>query len=489
MTMTISSYAAELANMVSGSTGLDQNVILAHWNAEEGVGSVNWPSNNPAGIRPGNSAVDQLSVGVNDAGFDIFPTPAAGAQAYATLINTDSNYPGIRAAAKTGNPIDQLNAIVQSPWDTGHYGGDGSRLFNSYTAVTGQDVSYAADPYGSGNTYAPDQANQNAINNQISFPPSNYSIVANSQKYGNILYGRRYRILVSNRSGIALDVSDLHCIFNIQKVINQQPPFCTVVIYNLNPTTENFIIAEGDRVIVEAGYEGSQYGVIFDGDIIQPIRDKADNVTYRLTLYALDADRQLNQAFANFTVNKGQSARSMVDHLTTKADIPTPVGYISDKISTAGLPRGKAVFGLTRDYLRQIAHMNNTAFYAENGAVNIVHAEDLPQGEIVDLTPSSGLVGEPAQQDLGVSFRCLLNPSISINTLVHIDNSLIQAQVFQFGDTTHPPRNLDSAGIYRVCGVTHSGDTRDQTWYTDCVSVSQLGGLPGMISTTTANPW
>ncbi|SFU71247.1 phage protein [Alicyclobacillus macrosporangiidus] len=494
MAVTISAYVAELAQMVSQATGLDQNVVLAHWNAEEGVGSANWPNNNPAGIRPGNSAVDKLAVGVNSYGFDIFPSPAAGAQAYATLINTDVNYAGVRTAAKTGNPIAQLQAIVQSPWDEGHYGGDGHLLYQSYTAITGKNVTITADSYGSNYTYPAMQDDQTAINNQISFPPTNYSVVANSQRTGDILYGRRYRIIVSNKSGIALDVSDLHVSFDVVKTINQQPNYSTVVIYNLNPTTENFIILEGDHITIEAGYVGSQYGVIFDGDIILPIRDKADNVTYRLTLYALDSHRQLNQAFANFTLNKGQSARSLIENLASKTTVPTPLGFISDKLSTTQLPRGKAVFGLARDYLRQIAQTNSMAFYAENGEINFIHATDLPQGEIFDLTPASGLIGEPAQQDLGVAFRCLLNPRLTINSFVHIDSSLIQAQAYQIGQV---PRPLDSEGIYRVISVEHSGDTRDTNWYTGCVTVSQAGGIPGsltpsvpgMISTTTASPW
>ncbi|GLG01593.1 hypothetical protein Alches_16330 [Alicyclobacillus hesperidum subsp. aegles] len=291
---------------------------------------------------------------------------------------------------------------------------------------------------------------------------------------------------MSNSAGIALDVSDLHCTFDIQYVVNQQPPFSTIVIYNLKPATENFILNYGDRITVEAGYEGNQYGLIFDGTVIEPIRDKEDNVTYRLTINALAANAQLNQSFANFTLNRGQSARSLVQNLASMATVPSPLGELSTQLSTAQLPRAKAVFGLTRDYIRQIAQANNLAFYSKSGEINLIHASDPPKGEIIDLTPESGLIGQPAQQDLGVSFQCLLNPAITINTLVHIDNSLIQAQTYQIGQV---PRPLDSAGIYRVVGVEHVGDTRGDDWYTNCVTVSQAGGIPGMISATTQSPW
>ncbi|WP_436663542.1 phage protein [Alicyclobacillus acidoterrestris] len=357
--------------------------------------------------------------------------------------------------------------------------------YNSYVNGNPFNFSSVSVSSSSASSY-PSASTQSTISNQVSFPATNYSVVANSQRTGDILYGRRYRVIVSNSSGIALDVSDLHCTFDIQYVVNQQPPFSQIVIYNLNPATENFLLNYGDRVVVEAGYDGSQYGVIFDGEVVEPIRDKADNVTYRLTINALSGNSMLTQSFSNFTVARGQSARSLLENLASQATVPTPLGDISPQLSTATLPRGKSVFGMTRDYIRQIAQGNNMTFSAHNGAINLIHAADPPKGEILDLTPSSGLVGQPTQSDLGVSFQCLLNPAISINTLVHIDNSLIQAQTYDIGSKPLP---LDSAGIYRVVGVEHVGDTRGNDWYTNCTTVSQAGGIPGMISTTTANPW
>jgi hypothetical protein len=460
-------------------------VILAQWDIEEGVGSANWPGNNPAGITPGNGAVDALGTGATTSGgFVVFPTPAAGAQAYATLYNTDPNYAGVRAAIKTGSPTNELNAIIQSPWDAGHYN-DGVSLYAAYSSVKGVQITAPSGlTFSASTSYAtPSTTGPPAI----SFPPTNYSVVANSQRTGDVLYGRRYRILVSNKQGNALDVSDLHCTFDIQTVVNQTPPFSTVVIYNLNAATENFILNYGDKITVEAGYVGTQYGLIFDGEIIEPIRDKPDNVTYRLTLNCLAANRQLNQAFAAFTLNRGQSARSITESLATKATVLSPVGDLSPMLSTAKLPRGKTVFGLTRQYLRQIAQGNNVAYYAgHDGSINLLHATDPPKGEIIKLTPSSGLIGQPSQQDLGVSFECLLNPAIGINTLVQIDSDLIEAQTYTIGQVQRP---LDAAGIYRVVGVENIGDTRDTDWYTSCTTVSQAGGIPGMVSSTTASPW
>lgn len=260
-----------------------------------------------------------------------------------------------------------------------------------------------------------------------------------------------------------------------------------MTIYNLSPDTENILITEGSRVIVEAGYEGEQYGVIFDGDLVQPLRDKEDGTTYRLILYSLDGDQYLNQGVVNFSLVKGQTSRSIANNLISKASVPSELGSISDGLdqNQNQLSRGKVVFGMAKDYFRQLAQTHNAAFYVEDGKVNLIKISDYPTGEILDLSPTSGLIGTPAQNEQGVSFKCQLNPHIKIGSLVHIDNSLIQAQRIQLGQAQ---RTLDNDGIYRVIGLTHIGDTRGENWYSECIGVAQAGAIPGIIKDSLANP-
>lgn len=318
----------------------------------------------------------------------------------------------------------------------------------------------------------------------LSIPSTNYGIIPGStQQSQDILYGRRYRVIVSSLDGEkALDVSDLRCTFNCIKVMQMQPQFSTVVIYNLSPQSENAIIAEGFRVTVEAGYEGSQYGQIFDGDVVQAIRNKEDGTTYTLTLVAADSDMWMSYSISNFSMVRGQNSRNVIEGLASKATVPTELGNISESLSTSQLTRGKVIFGLTRDYVRQIAQSENATAYIDGGKINLVKASDIPDGEIIDLSPDSGLIGVPTQSDYGVTIRCLLNPRIKTNSLVHVDNSLIRAQQFEQGQQIYA---LDNDGIYRVIQVTTIGDTRGNDWYTEIETVTQSGVLPAMVANET----
>lgn len=293
-----------------------------------------------------------------------------------------------------------------------------------------------------GTTGTPSANTQN-----MTIESTDYEVVEGSQKQGEILYGRRYRVAVSDDQGNGVDVSQLRCSFSIVKTIQMEPNFSQITIYNLNAQTENAIMLSATRVTLEAGYEGKQYGLIFDGDILQTIRDKEDSTTYRLTIIALDSDRAINYDIANYSVLRGQTARTLVDHIVNEAQYPVSLGSISNVLSKApALTRGKVFFGKSSDYLRQIVESNGCKYYMDNGQLNVVKMDDMPEDEIFDLSPSSGLIGTPEQSDYGISGQCLLNPAIKVNSLIHIDNSLVRAKQISIGGSNNTVPSANNTG-------------------------------------------
>lgn len=439
------------------------------------------------GAKPSGISIVQGSWATDDGGYyRKYNSWGDSIYDHGYFLKVNSRY----AAALQATDYKSQAKAIQNAGYAGNPDGYASRIIGYIT-------SYNLNQYDGGNSNprstAPDvNTDNNADNNEIknanslAIPATNFSVVAGSAVAGNVLYGRRYRVIVSTGQGNALDISKLRCTFNVQKTIVMEPNFSEITIYNLNPQTENAIINEGMRIVIEAGYEGAQYGLIFDGDVIQPIRDKEDGVTYKLTLRSLDGDRFINGGIVNFSLLKGQSSRQIVDECTSKATNPTQLGNISSGLVTTELTRGKVCFGLARDYLRQVAQNSNATFYVEDGKVNIIKAEDIPVGEATELSPSSGLIGIPTQSEYGVNGKCLLNPRIKINSLIHIDNSLIRARQAEIGQVF---RSLDGDGIYRVIKINHVGDTRGDEWYTEFETVSQAGLVPGILKNSEGSPW
>lgn len=295
------------------------------------------------------------------------------------------------------------------------------------------------------------------------------------------LYGRRYRCIVDLGNNQAFDVSELRCTFEIIKSAYFEANQSLITIYNLNPENENKLIKSGQRIIIEAGYNGDQYGKIFEGNVIQPLRSKENGVDYKLTLISMDSDRYVTYGLVGVSLVAQQSARDAVTACITKSGQLTGQNYgmerglITNQI--INYPRGKVLFGSPTYYLNQIAKSMNSTYYNEDGTVNIVSPKDLASDEIFDLGPQTGLIGSPLQTEYGISCSCLLNPRLKINSLFHLDNKKIENYRYTPGQ---PVRPLDTEGIYRVIKLTHRGDTRGDDWTTEIEAISQAGILPGM---------
>lgn len=299
------------------------------------------------------------------------------------------------------------------------------------------------------------------------------------------LYGRRYRVIIIMADGNSLDVSEIKCTFDIKKTQFKQSDKAVITLYNLSPDTENKIIKDGKQVLIEAGYNGSFYGRIYTGAIIQPVRSKENGTDYKLTLISMNTDRFLTYGLVGTTIVASQSARDAVTTAASKASYSAEVGYITADTNLT-YPRGKVMFGKPSDYLDQIAKTLNATFYTEDGKVNIVQAKQLSSNEIFDLGPETGLIGSPEQNETGISFECLLNPLIAINSLVRIDNKKIAGYEWEQGKAI---RSLDSQGIYRIITVEYIGDTRGQDWKCQCSAITQAGTLPSFLANPSLYGW
>lgn len=296
-------------------------------------------------------------------------------------------------------------------------------------------------------------------------------------------------------SDVVLDVSDLRCKFTVKRIAQCYPNTAQVTIYNLNATTENTIIQEGYRIIIEAGYQ-SNYGQIFDGEIIMCTRSKQDGTDYILNILALDGNQFLNESYCSFTYAKGQTAREVVQNVCNKASNPIPLGYASPQLDSIKLSKGIAVAGQPKQTLNDIAKSINGTWFVDKGRVYVIaysdSADKLPSTmsggqvtEAVELNPQTGLLGNPQQENYGVRAQCLLNPKLMPYGMIHITNKYITEQMVSIGSYSQGvtiPYVLDPSGLYRICSVVFDGDTRGNNWYSNIVAVGQTGDMASMLT-------
>lgn len=283
----------------------------------------------------------------------------------------------------------------------------------------------------------------------------------------------------------AIDVSNLRCVFQCEKDTNDTPNYSIITIYNMSQKSISSI-RKGDKVILEAGYENGNYGMIFTGQIIQPMVNRESNTDIALTLVVQDGDVYLNSSFTALTLSKASSQADVV-RACTSGEPTVSNGLISGQLSKSKLARGKVMFGKSASYVRKAARHSKTQFYVEDGKVNIVAATDYSSKQAVELNPMTGLIGMPQQTDDGVSGQCLINPSIKLNTLIYINSKLVVAKQVEEGETKYTAVNAD--GVYRITKLTYEGDTHGDTWYCTFEAVTQAGAKPTGMNKAVSNPW
>lgn len=290
------------------------------------------------------------------------------------------------------------------------------------------------------------------------------------------LFGRKASLVVAAGEK-GLDLSQLQFRFSVRQGDVQTPNNSIIRVFNLSDQTAQTIQKEYTRVILQAGYEGeSNFGVIFDGTIKQIRRGRENATDTYVDIYAADGDLGLNFAVVNATLAAGASQTDQVAAVQKAfAAQGNPAGYQKLSDSTGGvLPRGKVLFGMARDAMRNLSASGGWSWSIQDGKVQIVPLAGYLPGDAVVLTSKTGMIGIPEQTDQGIQIKSLLNPRLRIGGLVQIDNASINRALIniQFS-AINLLASITDDGFYRLYVVEHSGDTRGGPWYSDmtCLAI------------------
>lgn len=278
--------------------------------------------------------------------------------------------------------------------------------------------------------------------------------------------------------GKAIDLSQMRVRFVVQQELQRQrPAVAQITISNLSDQTANAINKEGKVISLEAGYEEG-FGLIHKGEIYQkrgPARETP--VDKYLTLNSKSGDTAYSFSTVNKTLAAGHTFRDQVDvALEALKPFGISAGFIAD-LGKQTMPRGRALFGMTRDLLRTIAQSTNSSWTIRDQKLEIVKNDKAMDGQAFVLNSTTGMIGMPVQTTGGIQVRMLLNPRVRPGTRLKIDQASIQQATMAVPDTVGVTQNfllpsIASDGFYKVLYVEHSGDTHGVPWYTDCACVS-----------------
>jgi len=309
------------------------------------------------------------------------------------------------------------------------------------------------------------------------------------------LFGRKWDVTVAN-AGQALDLSPLRIYCTIEQSDVETPNHATIRIYNLSDDTSSRLLAqEFDRVVVSAGYVNGPYGVIFDGTIKQSRRGRIDQIDKYLDILAADGDLAYNYGVVNTTLAAGSTLQQQIDAIAQGMGVQT--GYLPEfqNLGNPNLIRGKVMYGLGKDLMRNLAISHNFRWSIQQGRMVVIPNDSYIPGEAIVLSSSTGMLGFPEQTQSGISVRALLNPKLVIGQSVKIDNADIQSAQFDVAYAAvnnFPSKAAD--GLYRVVVSEFEMDTRDEPWWSKltCFAINPTSDTNSTPSSTTGapvNPW
>ncbi|MBS9422286.1 baseplate hub protein [Photorhabdus caribbeanensis] len=324
---------------------------------------------------------------------------------------------------------------------------------------------------------------------------------------------RHFELMLLDDHGKGIVLSDFRVIFNIEWFTISFPRVATLKIYNLSKDTSNRILgSEFSKIKIIVGYDGitptvpesevgkarpvepgttrqrdgQNYGEIFSGDIRFTLTGR-DNPTDTYTqIQACDGQEAFAYATINQTVAAGYTVAD-INELTMRTFAPYGIteGH-TPEMPTTVFPRGKVLFGMSRDVMDNIAGQCKARWQFVDGKREMVSDEMYVHDAIV-LNSRTGLIGMPQQTiGAGVNVKCLINPNIKVNGLIKLDegsvyrtslpNSDIQMSGGRLTDendngnlyvsgVSKPPASIATDGVYIVRGIMYTGDTRGNAWY------------------------
>lgn len=284
------------------------------------------------------------------------------------------------------------------------------------------------------------------------------------------LYNRRWSFIAGTDNGSGLDLSSLQIQFTVRQWELSTPSNAQIRIFNLSKVTAEKLAKEFTRVVIQAGYEGL-FGTIFEGQVIQYRRGRTSPVDTYVDITAADGDPWHNFAVVNQTLAAGSKPEDQLRALITASGTEGVTAGYTEPGKAPALPRGKVLYGMVRDHMRDLGENTGCVWNIRNGKLNVYSRGAYLPNEAVVLTSDTGMIGLPTQTPDGIMVRCLLNPLLQAGGRIKLDNESIQRAARNpayAGEASYSliPK-VDSDGTYIILAVDHHGDTRGNPWYSE----------------------
>ena len=239
-----------------------------------------------------------------------------------------------------------------------------------------------------------------------------------------------------NMKGIGREIP--HVVFSVEKTLKKHPNTCEVAIWNLNPDHRAALEelrpkkndARGIPCSIHAGYQ-NYYGQIFNGDLRSAwsIYEKPNWVTH---LSSGDGEKSYRRARIKRSFGRKTSVstalKAILDELGLGTGNLTKIeSELSQLGATSYFEYGKVMSGSCVKHLDDLVRSSGLEWSIQDGTIQFLKQGKPLDGEVIRLSPSTGLIGSPTVDNKGVlTAGMLMIADVRLGGLVVMDASRVK---------------------------------------------------------------
>ena len=300
---------------------------------------------------------------------------------------------------------------------------------------------------------------------------------------------RIYSLVVGTQEK-AIEITNLQMSFNVTKTSSnkEKKNNATVEIYNLQEEHQKLLEEKYVTVRLKVGYAGvvgdnEDMTVLFSGQVVdnETKKDHTSRTTRKNTdiVTKLVIDEffvEMNSKQISKSVPSGRKVRDVITALADEMPDITRREIAGEAIETE-LPDGYPLTGTPRQILDDLSSTYSLEWQIDNGVLYVSDRDGTymkSTNNVPLIGEFSGMVGRPEFKSANVrriqrqnkhkstdhivsdsiQLKILLNPTLTAGSIIKLE----------WGDLS---------GYYKVDEITHSGDYRGSSWYSDLILTPQ----------------
>lgn len=250
-------------------------------------------------------------------------------------------------------------------------------------------------------------------------------------------------------------ITGLEIRFKVERSLEPTPNTAFVEVLNLSESSRATLQQKPLRCRLEVGYQrDARLATLFDGDMTFAASKRDDgNVVTKLTVG--DGARSFTEARVSTSLTKGVDVRTAVKEIAKSMGLAIPTNIEGVKNLGKQFATGLTLRGPSRDLMTRILGDTGVGWSIQDGQLQLLGETDTRAGLIELISPTNGMIGSP---DYGA-------PKDPFKPAILKVRRLLRPQIFP--GTRVKIKSAEIDGVFRVAKVVHTGDFRDNDWYTD----------------------